>query len=1038
MIRKRTLALFSQIVFLAGALFFLFSGKALAIGIDSISDSAVNSAAGTLESRYHLNLQSLQDQGENLNVSSQKGQAPQVLLYFSPSDPKSGSEVEAQAFPEFFSGEKDTLYYTWYIKRKDCDLDNSPSSDNKKLCDRNGDDKITVEDWKIEAMQAIAAGSFDSTCSLDASLSDDERKTCAENMYNPDAASRVNATGTKGTDKDADGYRASFGGDGRSAFASSCSGNSSGSSSTSGSDDGFTPSATPGVALYASGTSTGTETSITLSADATFYERAVGFSEDHSEFCYEISGVSSSEQHGSGWCSGQSNWSAATSYIGSNDRMSFSGNTWTRTVNPVSTVFASGKTYHLFWRDTTTESLASAKLTVGSTSGTSTSCSGYDTCYIHDFKDGYNYELPSCAHLFPHSYEISNNGNISKVGEIGDSDKSFPIKQEHFWHTDPEDPSTAQNGVKDEANIAGMGQDTFKWTYAPGDKVGVVVEGTSLYATKYDNSSSMIMWALPKNICSVTGKSSHTETIKGYSVSIKTSTTDINDCLEDNLVDPTEGAQAENVDLSLSYEPDAPSAKLIPWNDSAANAAAVAQTGDTLTINATSSNTQQDSSLTSYVWRVQVSKDGTFDTRFSDENVWTDITSDLQTAKNIGLTKGSNLSSFSIDLNLNSKSYTDSGTNTLIPGFSQYFVNDVAYFRIMVNATTNFSDSVSRSGSSSVVVKVVANKAIEVYDVDTVSNSSTGLISVKRNGTELCAENTFQQTICPVLNNQVIGVSLSAGEDEIRDYSWTLNGSTLTCTSQVSSECSDTKQGAVNFFPISGNVGDMYTLTVVANNSETGKSFTVSRRFQIVDPDFDIVSSDSETAWPKQLGKYVNLDGSESDDLSKTSLEGISGETAKLSAVFRPSALSTFILNGIKSGDDQNEIIWSVNGSPFKWNDTGMELSLSGNVGDTYTVTVSGAYNQPRALRKALYDIWGVSPFSSETVRFSKDIQITLVDGSDYLGRAKPNTFFASILSAIPPFVLFSVRLILSMGLILLIVGGVFSLMGREVEVSDV
>ncbi len=877
------------------AVFFVFPRGVFA-DITDVFVTNMPTFSGTItnfERRYHLNLESLQNQGENFNVSSQKGQSPQVLLYFSPSDPKPGTEMEARAFPEFFGNEKDTIYYTWYIRRKGCDLDDSPSEEKLKLCDRDSSPSgsnwrvdrfgnkriISVEDWKIEAMQAIVAGSFDSTCSLNGSLTDEERTTCAENMYNPDAPSRVNPTGSKGNDRDEDGYRATYGGDGK---------------------------------------------------------------------------------------SGQNSY-----------------------------------------------------------------------CYIHDFQDGENYELTSgCEHLFPNNYRIDGNGRIERDGNIGENDDSFSIDEERFWRTDPEDPSTAQNGNKDEANIAGLGQGTFKWTYQPEDRVGVVVEGASLYTTKYDDSSMMIMWALPKNVCAVVGKGTKQITTKGFSsdataqVTINTSTTDINDCLEDNLVDPTEGAQAENVDVSLSYAPDAPSAKLIPWSDDAADAKSIAQTGDILTVNAASSNVGQGAALTNYTWRVQASKDGTFNTRFSDENVWTDITRDLQTAKNISSPNGNNVPSLSINLNLNSDSYTDAKTNTIIPGFSEYFVDDVAYFRIMVSATTNFAGAVSQSGSSSVVIKVVANKSIDVYDVSAVSDSATGLMNVKRNDTALCTANTFQQTICPVLNNQIVGVYLSTGEGEVRDYAWTLNGQALTCTARVSGECDDTKQGAVNFFPVSGSVGDMYVVTVVANNAETGKSFTVSRRFQIVDPDFDIVSNQTETAWPKYLGKYVNLDGSETDDKSKTSFEGVVGGVAQLSAIFRPNALGTFVLNGVKAGDDQNEMIWSINGSPFKWNDTGLSLALDGNVGDIYTVTLSGAYNQPRELRKALYDIWRISPFSSETVRFSKEIQIQLVtlEGQED-ARGKSNTFFASILSAIPPFVLFSVRLILSMGLILLLVGVVFSFM---------
>ncbi len=996
-----------------------------AIVVDDITDGATNHAASTLERRYHLNLQSLQDQGENLNVSSQKGRAPEVLLYFSPTDPKPGMDVEARAFPEFFANAADTLYFTWYLKRKGCGLDDGPVGKEKRLlCDRNDDGKITVEDWKIEAMQIIAARNFDSTCSLNGGLSADERAECAENMYDEDAPSRINPSGDKGRDRDEDGYVATFGGDGRSNVPSGCTSSGSGSTTTP-ADDGFVPSTTDGYGLFLSTDGTGTNTTLTISPSQTLYEKTSGY-DDTSEFCIEESGTTD--------CSGESgNWRMATEFIGSGDAMTNGGGVWTRIVSPVTQVFESGKIYHLYWRDNSVPAISSTKLIISGSSSGGGSCSGSGSaCYIHDFGDGYNYELSSCRHLFSGNYSIDGSGSIRRSGEIaGNDDRGFPIDEEHFWRTDPEDPSTAQNGNKDEANLAGLGQKVFKWTYAPEDMVGVAVEGASMYSTKYDNASTMIMWALPKNKCTVGGKSTRSESIKGYSVAIKTATTNINDCLEDNLVDPTEGGQSENLDLSLAFSPEEPSAKLIPWGDANASAEAVAQTGDTLSLRASSSNARHGSSFTNYTWRVQVSSDGTFNTRFNEENVWVDITSDLKTAKNIISTNGNNLPSISMDLNLNDTTFTDLETGTIVPGFGEYFKDDVAYFRVSVSAVENFNEEVSQSGVASAVIKVVANKSIDVSGTDPVVGS-TGDVRVKRNDTVFCAGSTFQQTICPVLNHQIIGVNLDASGDDVRDYSWTLNGQPLTCTSRVSSECSDEKQGSVNFFPVSGKVGDMYVLSVAANNSETGRSFTVSRRFQVVDPDFDIISEDTETAWSKYLGKYVNLDGTEAEDMSKTSFEGIPGSVAKFSAVFRPEALGTFVLDGIKAGDDQNEMIWSINGKPFKWNDTGLSISLDGNVGDIYTVTLSGAYNQPRELRKALYDIWKISPFSSETVRFSKEIQVRLVvaeGGQGENARGKTNTFFASIISAVPPFVIFSVRLILSMGLILLIVGVAFSAM---------
>lgn len=1004
----------------------LVSEPALAIVVDDISDGATESVASYMEKRYHLNLRSLQDQGENFNVSSQKGRSPEVLLYFSPSDPKPGMDVEARAFPQFFGNQTDTVYFTWYLKRKGCGLDNGPVSEEKRrLCDRNDDKKITVEDWKIEAMQIIAARNFDSTCSLDGSLSEEERLLCAKNMYDETAPSRIEPSKFKLSDKDKDGYVASIGGDGRSEIPSTCTNSGSSSSTEEPEDDGFVPTATSGYGLTLSKDGGTGSSTLTISPTETLYEKTSGF-DDTTEFCNEESGENK--------CTGTRNWRMASVYFSSGDSMVYSGTEWTRTITPVTNVFEAGKIYHLWWRDSPDSAIASAKLIVSNDSsggGGGGSCSSKGSvCYIHDFGDGYNYELPTCRHLFPGNYKIDEKGRVVRDGDIaGTDDRGFPIEQEHFWRTDPEDPSTAKNGIKDEANLAGLGQDVFRWTYAPGDLVGVAVEGASMYSTKYDNSTPMVMWALPKNKCPVTGKSSKTETIKGQSVIIKTSTTDINKCLEDNLVDPAEGGQAENLNLSLSYAPDEPSAKLLSRDDPDS----AAHTGDILTIRSASSNASRGSSYTNYEWRVHASEDGTFNARFGEENTWADITNALRDARNVGLTSGNNIATLSINLNLNRDAFRDSETKKDIPGFGRYFKDGIAYFRISTSATENFNGKAVQSGVASVIVKVVANKSIDLFGVDAVTNPDTKLVSVKRNNTRFCKDNAFQQSICPVLNHQIIGVNLDSTGNEIRDYSWMINDQPLVCSKRVSEECSNERQGPVNFFPVSGNVGDLFTLSVSASNSQTGESHTVSRRFQIVSPDFDFVSDDMSVAWPKYLGKYVNLDGSESEDYSKTSFEGIPGGIAKFSATFRPESLGAFILSGIKAGDDQNEMVWSINGKPFKWNDTSLSLALDGAVGDIYTVTLAGAYNQPRELRKALYDIWRISPFTSETLRFSKEIQIRLVlpEGSPY-AKGKSNTFFASLISAVPPLVLFSVRLILSMGLILLIVGVAFAAMPEE------
>ncbi len=112
-------------------------------------------------------------------------------------------------------------------------------------------------------------------------------------------------------------------------------------------------------------------------------------------------------------------------------------------------------------------------------------------CFYHDIEKGAEYEFQNCEHLFPEGPDGR---------QVGGSDNVFTNRDEQFWATDPNDPDTGDRGQKDEAVVAGLGQNKFTWTYQSGDQVGVVVEG-AYDATQYSDASYKVMWALPKNKC---------------------------------------------------------------------------------------------------------------------------------------------------------------------------------------------------------------------------------------------------------------------------------------------------------------------------------------------------------------------------------------------------------------------------------------------------------------------------------------------------------------------------------------------------------
>jgi hypothetical protein len=114
-----------------------------------------------------------------------------------------------------------------------------------------------------------------------------------------------------------------------------------------------------------------------------------------------------------------------------------------------------------------------------------------NSCYFYDTNLGKEYTFQSCFHLFPNAPGYTTGGN----------DNKFDKGEEYFWHTNPDDPDTAQTGHPDEANVAGLGASDFSWTYQSGDQIGVAVEGVSYDSTIFEDSSYKIMWAIPNNTC---------------------------------------------------------------------------------------------------------------------------------------------------------------------------------------------------------------------------------------------------------------------------------------------------------------------------------------------------------------------------------------------------------------------------------------------------------------------------------------------------------------------------------------------------------
>lgn len=964
----------SGIFFLQGVLpaaaFSLFGG-----GLKMPSASSV---AGDIEQRYNVNTEAVREQGQQFNVTNLKKNAPEVTIQFTPTDPVVGEKITAIALPTFFITSEDMLYYTWYIKHSGCDLSDSPAADVIEQCDQDNNKKITVEDWKIEAMRSIASNDFDGPVDY--------------------AANGL-------VDNDNDGFRAHYGGGDvlRSQinycyFQDAVSGKF--YEIAEGGDIKFRYTS-GGNPVECTSKPVCLITNVTVSPGTIDAEATGG----------DGGSGGGSGTGGSGGTGGDASVSGETFVTGSADNALAGFPT------------CSGGTPSCY---VGTPACVTDTLNVSGGGPVLTSCEASNRSDAE----------PMCKHLFPNA-----------PGAVT-GNESFNLQEENFWQTDPNDPSTASNGYKDEANVAGLGQSRFRWNYAAGDMVGVVVEGISMNPTKHENASGMIMWAFSKKNCpwsERTGEGEYRQNIKGYDVTFPTVNIDLNKCLERNLIDPTVGGQATNLEIHLASTPD------LPQNDGTGR-----DDGDTVEVMATIDNLAKNLTETFFDWRVELSSNGT-----SNPPSWVNITSSLNALsderKLLSNVRGNGVNTVRLKLDIrNTDVFNGIQFYNSDPNITDYLNDTEGYLRFRLDAAENFAASkITRKGRSSVIIRFTSSKEkIHAYlvDVEKIPSGTGSVARLDRSDTEIClgdnlaappaadpeaaakqALDKLEAKVCRVLKNEIIAVELdnpidaATGKETYSNFSWTVNGKPLICNVKVSTKCFDDRQGNIAFFPVIGEVGDSLTISVTANKigarDSTNESISLSRLFRITDPSVEIVSGDESLVWPKILGQYRDADGNAFLDESKDTFQALPDSSVKLRAKFIPD----FLGNLDKPADarwPKVELSWKVDD---------MEVGGSGTkeiifdtqkpAGSVYNVVLNAVYRPTDTSRKALADIWGISVFDASEQYFGASVQLEH-PAEDLLDQKQGTKKYLALLSNyLPASVLFGLRMLLSVAFILFVAG---------------
>lgn len=964
----------------------------------AISFPSTSSILRTAEDRYHINPSTLQNFGENVNVSDSKMISPEVMVSFSPNNPIPGKEITAQAAPLYFSNNTNQLYFTWYLKRTGCSSDETVgNNDENKYCDLDDNGKIDENDWKIEAMRILANAG-----------------------YTP--------TTTNGSDHD--GYQASFGGDGGTTSSNYCYIQ----DFTGGTLYELSPSNNQGTDFHCP---SGTVARCVEDVSTICSEEFIAYSEGGDG---GAAGSGGSGGSGGSVIFDDSGGSTTSSGSGGSGGSGGAGGTG-------GNAYASGSLFreYLVCKDTgisptctpnsryngsssrpgTVSCYTGTPQCVG-TLPTTPLCGAASNAYTCSSRAGSRITSCSvtppsstrnsgCVHLFP-----SPKAGVDRLGN-----NKFDKEEEEFWTTDPSDPDTAGTGYGDEANLVGLGQRDFTWVYEVGDEVGVVVEGTSLIPTKHNNRSYAVMWALAKNICPISSTSSYVENIQGYDVTIPTANTDINNCLEANLVDPREGGQTGRLKVNVDYTPKA------VFNDASGD-----DRGTTLSVFASADNTITPENLLYYDWTIYVSSDGTFNPRGYNTSAerdttgsWQDITAKLKDNKLVTFTEGNGIGSIDIKLNIQDDVFTGSPLR-----LEDVFEEGSGYLKVAVKIREYVDiDGKTREDAGTVIIPITStNKYISAKSVS-IENDKLQLKDT------ICDElivtdptdGDFNplglgRNVCLVSRNEIIGLEFSSDPGEtLTDFQWTVNGQPLNCTNEMSTRCNNSKATNVNFFPVMGEVGQLYTIELAAINSTSGKRMLLSRTFQVIDPMVRIRSEDRDIAWPKYLGFYKDdTKGYAYENLSEDQFQAYAGNSPVFSVEFFPSWVK-----------DRSKWDWSINGSSFGENVRTVQVPLSeSSPGDVYTLSVDGSSFEDSSFRKALNDFWGYSIFESDERYFSHtiDLQAVVNEESELLSISSPKALFASIAQNASGQILFMVQLLLSLATIVIFMGVVLSISNRQ------
>lgn len=609
-------------------------------------------------------------------------------------------------------------------------------------------------------------------------------------------------------------------------------------------------------------------------------------------------------------------------------------------------------------------------------------------------KSGLDFSTP-CKHKWLHAPDHKSGSGKFTTGE------------EKYWKTDPADPDTDGDGFPDEADVIGLGQENFTWTYQAGDRVGVVVEGTSLIPTDEKNAYYKIMWG-HVGVCDRS----------------KTGLMDDDKCDDSDdygfgFFDTKAPGEetGEKIDVSLSFTPDNPLADPSDENNSNIEEDGTITDADQITVQSSLDSTDYNPQNLHYTWQISKSADLS-----SDD--WSEI-SDLK--------ENFDLASTTSGLGLASLSFSPKKSALQSEG-------DIAYFKITLTVSTAANVKNDR-GRSSVIIPVNKNGLkISLYRVDIADGKAVF-------GKEICNEGLYQM-LCPAVKNQMLAAKVSSAKYNVSDYefSWTLNGETFGVPQNQSELFKDWSETDV-FFPITGDEQETDSVSVTAIPKDKIEPVVGGRLITVVKPATFVKSSDASLSQPavytvpQEDVKYA-FETFESED----SFEAVPGKELSYYLDFVPYYLV---------GEDylNTSVDWRLNGSSLtegnyaenpllssvklENNDRTIKFPVSEEEGQNYALGASVKKYWTEEERNILFSAWNIVP---ETLSGETTVSVTTKTPTASIGEetgiALPKQVLAAIGTNLPHYFMYILRILLTM-LVMFFTSAVFYGLSQGISLSD-